>query len=183
MSAEDDLIEVGLQPARAEPVRDPRPIAARSRTRSAPPKEAAAARPPEHQLSVRRPDAASEADSASAAAPVASTTAPSPAVADGAVSDYSRVLLEHIEHYKRYPQMAGSERPNGIVRVLFKLARNGSVLGVWVEGSSGSMVLDREAVATLLRGQPLPPIPAGLPDPMDFSLDIDFSPPGAALSG
>jgi protein TonB len=69
------------------------------------------------------------------------------------------------------------------VRILFTLARNGTVLDVFIQASSGSAALDQEAVATLLRGQPLPPIPAGLPDPMDFSFDIEFSPPSLVRSG
>lgn len=97
-------------------------------------------------------------------------------------SDYGRELLGYIERNKHYPDAGGDERPAGVVRVLFTVTRNGSVSGVWIRVSSGSVLLDREAVATLLRSQPLPPIPSNLPDTLNFSFDLEFSPPAVTIS-
>lgn len=117
------------------------------------------------------------------AAQTGSVTAPnSSSATGGTTSDYGRRLLEHIEQNKRYPTSGVADRPSGTVRVLFTVTRNGSVSGVWVQAGSGSPILDREAVATLLRAQPLPPIPADLPDPLNFSFDIEFSPPSLVVS-
>ncbi len=103
------------------------------------------------------------------------------ATSGAAGSDYGRKLLRHIEENKRYPTNGVAERPSGVVRVLFTVTRNGAVSGVWVQSGSGSPALDHEAVATLLRAQPLPPIPADLPAPLNFSFDMEFSPPSVVL--
>jgi protein TonB len=97
-------------------------------------------------------------------------------------SDYGRELLSYIERNKRYPDVGTGGHPSGVVRVLFTVTRGGSVSGVWIQVSSGSVVLDREAVATLLRSQPLPPIPANLPNTLNFSFDLEFSPPVVTFS-
>ena len=55
--------------------------------------------------------------------------------------------------------------------------RNGIVLGIWIKQSSGYPVLDKEAVATVLRAQPLPAIPAELPDPLNITLPMVFGYP------
>jgi protein TonB len=85
--------------------------------------------------------------------------------------DFRRRVLDQIERNKRYPRVMGADRPRGVVRVLFTLSRSGTVLGAWVQVSSGS-----EAVATLLRSQPLPNIPPELPDRMNLTFDMDYSP-------
>lgn len=97
-------------------------------------------------------------------------------------TDFGRRLLEHIERHKRYPD-ADAQMPRGVVRVLFTMRRDGSVLGAWIQTSSGSRLLDTEAMTTLLRGQPLPAIPPELPERMSFYFDIEFRPPVVRLLG
>ncbi len=104
------------------------------------------------------------------------------AQASGAVaaigSDYQRQLLAHIEPYRRYPDDAGQAGVGGVVRLAFQIDRSGGVQGVWISRSSGSASLDAAAVATVRRAEPLPAIPAGLPDTLVVELPVAFSAPG-----
>ena len=62
--------------------------------------------------------------------------------------------MAQIERHKRYD---GSER--GVAQVAFSVDRSGGVHRARVVASSGSAVLDRDALAWLDRSQPLPPPP------------------------
>jgi protein TonB len=97
------------------------------------------------------------------------TTGGSPAAAS-----FQRQLLAHIEKYRRFPDEARWDRQEGTVDVLFAMDRNGLVLGIWIKRSSGYPALDKEAVATVLRAQPLPAIPSELPAPLNITLPIDY---------
>lgn len=104
---------------------------------------------------------------------------PAPATDIGALSastpiDYQKQLLARIEAFKQYPADAGYQHPLGTVIVLFTLNRNGIVLGTWIKESSGTPALDREAISTVLRAQPLPQIPSELPDPLNIALPIRY---------
>lgn len=94
-----------------------------------------------------------------------------------AASDFQRRLLAHIETYRRYPDAAKRGRLEGVVELLFAMDRKGLVIGVWIKRSSGFPALDKEAIATVLRAQPLPPIPAELPDPLNITLPVAFGSP------
>lgn len=74
-----------------------------------------------------------------------------------AASEFQKRLLAHIETYREYPDAAKRGRLEGVVELLFAMDRNGAVLGVWIKRSSGFPALDKEAIATVLRAQPLPP--------------------------
>jgi protein TonB len=91
-----------------------------------------------------------------------------------AILNFQRQLLAHIENYRHFPDDARRDRQEGTVDVLFAMDRNGLVLGIWVKRSSGYPALDREAVATVLRAQPLPAIPSELPAPLNITLPIDY---------
>jgi periplasmic protein TonB len=92
----------------------------------------------------------------------------------GIISEFQRQLFAHIETYRQYPLAARRARIQGTVELMFAMDRNGIVLGVWIKRSSGYPVLDKEAVATVLRAQPLPAIPAKLPDPLNITLPVSF---------
>jgi TonB family protein len=91
---------------------------------------------------------------------------------DGPQSNYEQTLLIWIDRHKRNP---GTDILSGKVQVGFRLARDGHVLDAWLVSSSGIAQLDREAVATVLRSQPLPVIPPDLSAPLNFSFEIDFT--------
>ena len=108
----------------------------------------------------------SEADPSNAAA------APAPglsAIAVKAQANWQRSLVAHINRYKRYPAQARTHKVEGIVSVEFTLDRSGQILSARVAHSSGSAVLDEEAVALLRRAAPLPSPPQEIP-PEGFSL-------------
>ncbi len=110
-----------------------------------------------------QPNAAAQADSGFQIGTVA-----------GPDSDFERRLLAHIQQYRHYPDRAKPNELVGIVQVTFTMDRAGNVLAISVTGSSGSPVLDTEAVNTVLRAQPLPAIPSNLPDQLEVQLPVSF---------
>jgi periplasmic protein TonB len=93
-----------------------------------------------------------------------------------AIDGFQQLLLSHIARYQRYPGGAQAQRLSGNVHVQFVLTRDGRLDGAWVRSSSGYAVLDREAIATILRAQPLPKIPSELPERLSVSLQLAFGP-------
>lgn len=77
-----------------------------------------------------------------------------------AVPNWKSALVARLERYKRYPAEAQSRRENGVTQLAFSVDRSGGVHHAHVVRSSGSNVLDREAVALAERASPMPPPPA-----------------------
>jgi protein TonB len=102
--------------------------------------------------------------------------APMDAPASSTTVKFQQALLRHVARYQRYPNAARLGRLRGSVETLFSMSRNGSILGVWVKTSSGQAVLDREAVDTIRRAQPLPSIPPDLPDRLNIQVSLVFDP-------
>ena len=100
-----------------------------------------------------------------------------PAPGGGISPKFQRLLLAHIERYRRYPDAARFDGMQGTVQVLFVMRRDGSVLDVRVKSSSGRAVLDNEAIETIRRAQPLPLIPSELPDQLNILLPVAFDLP------
>lgn len=88
---------------------------------------------------------------------------------------FREALLQHIARYQRYPAAARMQRLEGTVQVLFRLRRDGAILDAWVNSSSGAAVLDTEAISTLHRAEPLPPIPDEMPSELRIVLPIAFA--------
>jgi protein TonB len=99
---------------------------------------------------------------------------PTPA---GAAFRFQRLLLAHIERYQRYPKAARRDGLQGTVLVVFAMRRDGSVVQVGVKSSSGRPILDQEAMETIRRAQPLPPIPADMPEQLTVLLPVAFDAP------
>ena len=81
-----------------------------------------------------------------------------------AIADWHSRLLAHLERYKRYPRRSLQGRQQGIVEIQFTIDRQGNVLQKKLLNSSGSMLLDRSALAMVEQAQPLPAPPEELPD-------------------
>ncbi|MCA6116432.1 energy transducer TonB [Bradyrhizobium sp. WSM 1738] len=96
--------------------------------------------------------------------------------ADSAAARFQQVLLRHVAHYQRYPHAARALRLQGRVDTQFSMSRDGKLLGVWVRTSSGQTVLDKEAMETIRRAQPLPSIPPELPDRLNIHVQLVFDP-------
>src|SRR5262249_21755614 len=102
----------------------------------------------------------------SEAKPSDAAAAPAPglsAVAAKAQANWQSSLVAHINRYKRYPAAARAHKLEGIVSVEFSLDRSGQILSARVAHSSGSPILDEEAVALLRRAAPFPSPPQEVP--------------------
>jgi protein TonB len=82
-------------------------------------------------------------------------------------SDYQKILFDHLQQYRQH--VDGAE---GTTQLLLTVRRDGKVLGIWVKSSSGQPILDRAAIETVRRAQPLPPIPAILPDTINLVISV-----------
>ncbi len=94
-------------------------------------------------------------------APILAPPPPAPAqVTASATGIYEAQLRAYLEKIKRYPtsREARLTRPQGAVRVWLEIARSGQFLGAGIMNSSGSNLLDGEALKTLKTGT-YPPIP------------------------
>jgi len=96
-----------------------------------------------------------------ASPPVAPRTDPSsPPGADAAEAAYVSQVLAYLESIKRYPSTreAREKRPSGTVRIWISVQRSGQLGEAGVEASSGSMILDNEALRSVRSGR-YPPFP------------------------
>ena len=75
---------------------------------------------------------------------------------------YQDAIKQRIEAARRYPVWAKSQGIEGIVHVSFVVSRGGQAHGVQMTGSSGSKILDEEALSTINRATPFPPFPEDL---------------------
>jgi protein TonB len=94
--------------------------------------------------------------------------------ASSAAIRFQQALLRHVARYQHYPRAA--HHLQGKVDAQFSMSRDGTLLGVWVETSSGQAILDQEAIETIRRAQPLPPIPPELPAPLKDHIVLQFDP-------
>jgi protein TonB len=90
---------------------------------------------------------------------------------------FQQALQRHIARFQRYPARARDGGLEGTVQVLFLLRRDGTVVDAWIESTSGETILDKEAMETVHRAEPLPPIPGELPDQLRVLLPVAFALP------
>lgn len=91
---------------------------------------------------------------------------------------YQFIVKQRIEESRRYPLWAKKRGIEGITALYFTVLAIGTAQDVRIVRSSGSSILDEEAVATVTRAQPFPDLPkeiSGLSVDMEvaivFSLD------------
>jgi protein TonB len=123
-------------------------------------------------VSLRKGKSSTTHESSEAAAPP-STSAPEGALA-GAKATWEGEVLARLGKFRRYPQSSRLRHEEGTVYLKFALSREGRILASAIEHSSGSVSLDKEALATLYRAQPLPAIPPHMPNELELSLPIEF---------
>lgn len=119
--------------------------------------------------------------SPAAADPVPETTAPpaqpappAPRMSSTTQASWQGQLLAHLERFRRYPAVARARREQGVAQVRFTMNRQGRVLSASIARSSGSPTLDRAALDTLTRAQPLPHIPDDMNDPLTITVPVEF---------
>lgn len=88
------------------------------------------------------------------------------AFTQAASNAYNALIVGHLEKYKRYPPAARGAVGKTMLR--FTLDRDGKVVDVRIEKSSGNSVLDQEALAVVHRAEPFPKFPAAKPEAQDF---------------
>lgn len=109
--------------------------------------------------------------STKSAAPEAGTSA---STARSIVSWQNSVMLQ-INRHKRYPAAARSQDMQGVVRVRILIDRGGRLMTSEVVGSSGSALLDEEALEILKRASPLPRLPVGVQgETLSLNIPIRF---------
>lgn len=90
------------------------------------------------------------------------------------VTAYRQRLESHLARYRVFPSGARSAGREGVVTIYFRMTQEGRVRDAWVEASSGVSDLDAEALAAILRAQPLPALPRSWPSEIDVSLPVTF---------
>jgi protein TonB len=109
------------------------------------------------------------------AAPKTLPAPPAPQVASNAADTWEGRVLSQLMKNRRYPSWAMSRREQGIPYVRILMNREGKVLSVRLERSSGFPELDREAVALPKRASPLPKPPDDKPgDPLELVVPVEF---------
>ena len=90
-----------------------------------------------------------------------------------AIASWQQAVVAHLARFQRYPAQA--KGATGIANLSFGIDRQGHVLNSQIIKSSGSAVLDAEALSLITRAAPLPPPPAAVPDTdLTFVLPIRF---------
>lgn len=121
-----------------------------------PPEKAETRRPRHRQASLASAPSFAErrAMHAAAAAPGAAAHNPD------ALPNWRSALAAAIERHKHYPEVALAHGVQGVAQVAFSVDRHGGLHDAHIVRSSGSALLDRDALAWLRRSEPLPPPPA-----------------------
>lgn len=141
------------------------PVLEAPRMSLAPPNQPAAATQPNSQ-----PSTAVRAEPSTPAPPPA---APPASPRDGPDNWEARVM-GRLERVKRYPSAARVGRVQGVAYVRFRVNREGRVLFVSLQRSSGSDLLDKAALETVRRAEPLPPIPEDRPTEIEVAVPVEF---------
>jgi protein TonB len=132
------------------------------------------------EVGAHRPSAASmvpqvaQTDTAKPNVPAASTKKSAPAPGSAAVAKWHKALAARLARYNRYPAQGNSAE--GLVSVAFTIDRKGKVVSSRIEKTSGSTVLDAEALAMLARAAPFPAPPPEVTDAeLTFVVPVRFT--------
>jgi TonB family protein len=130
--------------------------------------EADSHRPSEPSMVLR----VAQTDTAKPNVPVPSTRKSAPGAA--AVARWHKALAARLARYNRYPAQGNSAE--GLVSVAFTIDRKGKVVSSRIEKTSGSTVLDAEALALLARAAPFPAPPPEVTDAeLTFVVPVRFT--------
>jgi protein TonB len=93
----------------------------------------------------------------------------------GAAQDYLARLAAWLERHKDYPRAARLRREEGTVLLRFTIDRSGRLLDWRIERGSGHAALDREVAAMIGRADPLPAMPAEMPQArLELTVPVQF---------
>jgi protein TonB len=88
---------------------------------------------------------------------------------------WHKSLVLHLNKHKKYPHEARKAGEEGVASVSFKLDRSGKVIASHLDKSTGSTLLDKEAIEVLARASPFPAPPSDVADvTISLTLPIQF---------
>lgn len=91
-------------------------------------------------------------------------------LAESGHSNRTALIRASIERAARYPPSARKNRLEGVVYVSFRVDEKGAPLDITVLRTSGYRALDEEAVRTIKRAAPLPPLSEIIEVPITYRL-------------
>ena len=109
-----------------------------------------------------------------AAAPPSPPLPPGPSEATPGRDSWEGRVMARLERFRRYPVPARARRQEGVVYVRVSLSREGKLLALALENGTGHALLDQAALDTFRRAEPLPPVPADRPAPVELSFPVEF---------
>ncbi len=130
--------------------------------------------PPAPPQTVLQALAPQQQEASIAAAPLTPPLPPGPSAATPGKDSWEGRVMAKLERHRRYPNAARARREQGVVHVRVSLARDGSVLSLALEQTSGSALLDQAALDTFRRAAPLPAVPDERNAPLELSFPVEF---------
>ena len=89
---------------------------------------------------------------------------------------YGKIVQAWLDKHKKYPRRARLRKQQGTPRIQFEIDQSGAVLVSEIEESSGYRLLDREAMKTIERANPMPEPPEELRGGnLTFTVPLDFN--------
>ncbi|WP_083490706.1 TonB family protein [Stenotrophomonas humi] len=130
--------------------------------------------PPQPPQPIQQALAPQQQEASIAAAPPSPPLPPGPSAADPGKDSWEGRVMAKLERHRRYPNAARARREQGIAHVRVSLARDGALLALALEQSSGSTLLDQAALDTFRRAAPLPAVPDERRAPLELSFPVEF---------
>ncbi len=91
---------------------------------------------------------------------------------------YLDQVARHTSRFRTYPRVALENRQAGRVVTRVTIARDGRILDIGIDTSSGWPAIDAAELDTIRRSAPLPPVPPDMPgDPLILHLPINYDLP------
>ena len=106
--------------------------------------------------------------------PPSAAATPAPSAAASGQTTFQGLVLAKIERARRYPPAARARREEGVATVAFTMTRGGKVTSTSIVSGTGSSLLDREALETVRRAQPLPAVPDEIEAPLRLVVRLEF---------
>jgi protein TonB len=108
-----------------------------------------------------------------------------PTLADGVVTDAGgnpdELVRAWLAMHQHYPRAARRHRIEGTVTLAFSLDAHGRVVRAEIDGTSGSRVLDRAALALLGRAEPFPVAATDASTELPFEIEVEYRLASAGL--
>ncbi|MCF7749669.1 TonB family protein [Bacillus subtilis subsp. subtilis] len=127
--------------------------------------------PPQPRVDALAPQ---QQEASVAAAPPSPPLPPGPSEATPGHDSWEGRVMARLERFRRYPNAARARRQEGVAQLRVSVARDGSLLGLSLEHSSGFALLDQAALDTFRRAAPLPKVPDDRAVPVELSFPVEF---------